>query len=177
MRQPGFSPNHVQEVSPPTCRGKSVVGLRRCCIARSTRAAKRQITQQAASGSCSGSFHEYHWSGFESASRETSRQTHVQPLFSTSLRPPKLRSSKVETLGHTQFHCADASHLTLRVEGLDAVKHHARSTFHGQVVRTRHDEHQVDASACCIHDEPSIPSLASARPSVRSSHTLTRPRL
>ena len=31
-----------------------------------------------------------------------------------------------KTLGHTQCHCADAFHLTLRVEGLDAVKHHAR---------------------------------------------------
>ena len=63
----------------------------------------------------------------------------------------------------------DAYHLTLRVQGLDAVKHHARSNSHGQVVRTRHDEHQVEGSsllknrakpliafACCNHDEPSI---------------------
>ena len=75
--------------------------LRRCCIARSTRAAKRQITQRAASGSCPGSFQECHSSGSiplinrtkairrqthvnqpsKSASRETSRQTHAQPLF------------------------------------------------------------------------------------------------
>ena len=172
--------------------------LRRCCIARSTRVAKRQITQRAASRSCPGSFQECHWSGFvplinrttairrqthvnqpsKSASRETSRQTHAQPLFqhiTEATEAPILESGKA--LGHTQPHCADAFHLTLRVEGLDAVKHHARSTFHGQVVRTRHDEHQVDASACCMHEEPSIPSLASARPSVRPSHTLTRPRL
>ena len=48
--------------------------------------------------------------------------------FRSSLRPPKLRSSKVEkALGHTQPHCADAYPLTLRVQCLDAVKHHARS--------------------------------------------------
>ena len=112
--------------------------------------------------------------------------------FSSSLRPPKLRSSKVEkALEHTHPHCADAYHLTLRVQGLDAVKHHARNNDHGQVVRTRHDQHQVEgpsffknrakslsASACCIHDETSILVFrTSARPSVRSTHTLTRPRL
>ena len=36
--------------------------------------------------------------------------------FSSSLRPPKLRSSKVEKApGHTQPHCADTSHLTFHV--------------------------------------------------------------
>ena len=32
-----------------------------------------------------------------------------------------------KVVGYTQPHCADANHLTLLVQGLDAVKHHARS--------------------------------------------------
>ena len=114
----------------------------------------------------------------KSASCETSKQTHAQLLLqyiTEATEAPILESGKA--LGHTQFHCANAFHLTLRVEGLDAVKHHARSTFHGQVVRTCHDEHQVDASACCIHDEPSI--LVSGICTAVSAFklTLTRPRL
>ena len=95
----------------------------------------------------------------KSASCETSKQTHAQPLLpyiTEATEAPFFFSESGKTLGHTQFHCADAFHLTLRVEGLDAVKHHARRTFHGQVVRTCPDEYQVDASACCIHDELSI---------------------
>ena len=112
------------------------------------------------------------------ANCETSKQTHVQPLLqyiTEATEAPISESGKA--LGHTQFHCADAFHLTLRVEGLDAVKHHARRTFLGQVVRTCHDEHQVDASACCIHDEPSI--LVSGICTAVSAFklTLTRPRL
>ena len=170
----------------------------RCCIARSTRAAKTQITQRAASGSCPGSFHEYYWSGSVSLINWT-KTIRWPKLTWTSLRkcklwdfqadprpavssvhhwgPPKLRSSKVETLGHTQFHCADAFHLTLRVEGLDAVKHYARSTSHGQVVRTRHDEQQVDASACCIHDESSILVSGTCTAVSANKQTLTRARL
>ena len=74
-----------------------------------------------------------------------------------------------QALGHTPFHCADVFHLTLCVEGLDAVKHYARSTTHGQVVRIRHDEQQVDASACCSTMSRVSWSLAPARPSVYSS--------
>ena len=89
----------------------------------------------------------------QSASCEISKQTRAQSFLqyiTEATEAPIFESGQV--LGYTQFHCADAFHLTLRVEGLDAVKHYARSTSHGQVVRTRHDVQQVDASACCIHD-------------------------
>ena len=114
----------------------------------------------------------------KSASCETSKQTHAQPLLqyiTEATEAPIFESGKA--LGHTQFHCADAFHLTLRVEGLDAVKHHARRTFLGQVVRTCHDEHQVDTSACCIHDERSILVSGTCTAVSAFKLTLTRPRL
>ena len=114
----------------------------------------------------------------KSASCETSKQTHAQPLLqyiTEAIEASTFESGKA--LEHTQFHCADAFHLTLRMEGLDAVKHHARRTFLGQVVRTCHDEHQVDASACCIHDESSILVSGSCTAVSAFKLTLTRARL
>ena len=114
----------------------------------------------------------------KSASCDASKQIHAQPLLqyiTEGTEAPIFESGKV--LRHTQFHCADAFHLTLRVEGLDAVKHHARSTFYGQVVRTCHDEQQVDASACCIHDERSILVSGICTADSVFKPTLTRPRL
>ena len=49
--------------------------------------------------------------------------------------------------------------------------------FYGQVVRTFHDEQQVDASACCIHDEPSILVFGIGTAVSAFKLTLTRPRL
>ena len=105
------------------CWRKRQTTWRRCCIARWTRVAKIQITQRAASGSCPGSFHEYCWSGSVSLINRTKtirwpkltwtslRKVQVVRLpsrptpsrfFSTLLRPPKLRSSKVEKFWGTR---------------------------------------------------------------------------
>ena len=93
-----------------------------------------------------------------------------------------------EALGFTPCHCADASHLTYRVQGLDPVKCHAKSHSHRQVIRSRHDEHQVEgpsflknranplsASARRKHDEPRIHVNGQLHPrqSVQATHTNT----
>ena len=105
----------------------------------------------------------------KSASCEISKQTRAQPFLqyiTEATEAPIFESGK-----------AHAFHLTLRVEGLDAVKHYARSTSHGQVVRTRHDVQQVDASACCIHDESSILVSGTCTAVSAFKLTLTRARL
>ena len=183
------------------CWRKRQTSWRRCCIARSTRAAKIQITQRAASGSCPGSFHEYHWSGSVSLINRTKairRPNSREPVFE-KCKPwdfqadPHSAASSVhhwghrssdprkwkKLLGHTQPHCADASHLTLRVEGLDAVKHHARSTFpwpSGSYSPWWASGWRV---VCMLYprwaEHPRFWHLHGLQ--VRSSHTLTRPRL
>ena len=74
----------------------------------------------------------------KSASCETSKQTHAQLLLqyiTEVIEAPIFESGKA--LGHTQFPlCGRFPFDTPRGGGLDAVKHHARRTFLGQLVRT-----------------------------------------
>ena len=68
----------------------------------------------------------------KSASCETSKQTYVQPLLqyiTEASEAPTFESG--EKSGAHAIPLCGRFHLTLRVEGLDAVKHHARSTLLG----------------------------------------------
>ena len=90
--------------------------------------------------------------------------------FCSSLRPLKLRSSKVgKSFGaHATSLCGRLLFDTPR-RGSGCCEAPCKEQFHGQVIRTLHDEYLVEgpshlknrakpitAFACCLHDEQSI---------------------
>ena len=90
--------------------------------------------------------------------------------FRSSLRPLKLRSSKVgkSSGAHATSLCGRLPFDTPR-RGSGCCEAPCKEQFHGQVIRTLHDEYQVEgpshlknrgklitAFACCLHDEQSI---------------------